>query len=31
MRLSYCKFAFTYRFSFPGERAGEIRAVNDPI
>jgi len=27
----YHNFAFTYRFSFTGERAGETRAVNEPI
>jgi hypothetical protein len=27
MRLFYCNFAFTYRYSFTGERAGETRAV----
>lgn len=31
MPLYYCNFAFTYRFSFTGERAGETRAVNDTI
>ena len=27
MRQFYRNFAFTYRFSFTGERAGETRAV----
>lgn len=27
MRLYYRNFAFTYRFSFTEERAGETRAV----
>lgn len=31
MHLYYYNFAFTYRFSFTGERTGETRAVNDPI
>ena len=31
MRLYYYNFAFTCRFSFTGERAGETRAVNDTI
>ena len=26
MHLFHSKFAFTYRFSFTGERAGETRA-----
>jgi hypothetical protein len=26
MRTFYYRFAFTYRFSFTGERAGETRA-----
>ena len=28
MRSYYCNFAFTYRFSFAGERAGETRAAS---
>lgn len=28
MRLYYRNFAFTYRFSFAGERTGETRAVS---
>ena len=31
MHLYYYNFAFTYRFSFTGERTGETRAVNDTI
>jgi hypothetical protein len=31
MRLYYYSFAFTYRFSFTGERAGETRAANHTI
>jgi hypothetical protein len=31
MRFYYCRFAFTYRFSFRGERAGETRAASDTI
>jgi hypothetical protein len=31
MHSYYCSFAFTYRFSFTGERAGETRAVSDTI
>ena len=27
MHLSYSKFAFTYRYSFTEQRAGETRAV----
>lgn len=31
MHLYYYNFAFTYRFSFTGERAGETRAVSQTI
>jgi hypothetical protein len=31
MSRYYYSFAFTYRFSFTGERAGETRAVSHTI